>query len=312
MAEIAPAFNSTTEAGTGYKNFLARIQPTTKPAIAAMQALGLYTKENGSAFFDATGKYVGNREAAELLKNATKDLTAEQRAQMLQTIFGNDAMGAAVKLSMDGAAGYDAMASKIDKATGVQGAAATMQDGYNTALKNFGGSIETLQITIGSAFLPVLTDLFNNVLSPAVNTFTDLTAALSGDDDAFNKLSPTMQSIASGLQVIVGVVQDLTGEGGGIVVFADDIREMTGIDITPLTTATGSLSDVWTNTLQPAIQTVGDYFTTNIKPVLDNLATALFPLLGAAIQVLSGFWTDVLQPALKTAWDAFNTLILPV
>jgi hypothetical protein len=38
----------------------------------------------------------------------------------LQTIFGNDAMGAAIALASSGADGYDAFAKKMAQANGVQ------------------------------------------------------------------------------------------------------------------------------------------------------------------------------------------------
>lgn len=280
MAEIAPAFNSTEEAGTSYKNFLTRLQPTTKPAIAAMQALGLYTEENGSAFFDATGKYVGNREAARLLHDATKDLTDQQRALMLQTIFGNDAMGAANKLAHDGIAGYDAMSASVDNASGVMASATTMQGGFNTAMTNFKGSVEALQITIGSYLLPVLTDLFNNYLAPGINIMTDLAGALGGDQEALNNLSPPLQAVVTWLE-------SLWANSGGV-------------------------SDLWTNTFQPAITAVGDYFDTTLAPILNDLATAVMPALGASVDIVAGFWSDVLWPALHTFWDLLNATVIPI
>lgn len=268
MAEIAPAFNSTEEAGTSFKNLLARLQPTTKAQTGAMQALGLYTEETGSAFFDAKGNFVGVREASELLQEATKHLTAEQRASLLQTIFGNDAMGAAVRLAETGAEGYDAMAAKMDKASGVAATAAERQKTWGTAVKNAQGSIEALQITIGSALLPVLTTLFNDYLTPGINVLTDLSGALTGDADAFGRLSPLLQDVVTWVGTLMS--------------------------------GTGGLSDLWNTTLLPAARSVGDYFSTTIMPILSDLGTALFPLLNAAVDVAAGFWSDVLWPALQT------------
>lgn len=280
LAELSPRFASSSEAGTSFKNFLVRLQPTTKPAIAAMKGLGLYTDEAGSAFFDANGKFVGVAKASQLLHDKLEGLTDAQRVSLLQTMFGNDAMNAAAAFAESGAKGFDDMAASMAKANGVQANAATMQQGYNVALDNFHGSIEALQITIGSVFLPVLTELFNNFLAPGINTLTDLASALSGDSDAFANLSPILQ----------GVV----GWFGG------------------LSSGTGSLSDLWTNTLLPAITAAGEYFDQSIAPILSDIGAVVLPLLSAAVQVAGGLWTDILVPALKFAWDAFNTLVLPI
>ena len=59
LAALAPRFESSSVAGNSLKNMIARLQPTTDPATAAMAGLGLYTQETGSAFYDAQGNFVG-------------------------------------------------------------------------------------------------------------------------------------------------------------------------------------------------------------------------------------------------------------
>ena len=195
MGLISPSFDSAATAGTSYKNFLARLQPTTKSATEAFERLHLITANGKSVFYDASGAFVGNRQAAELLKNALSGLSDAERSAALQAMFGNDAMGAAAALAANGAAGYDKFADAMAKASGVEATAATVQQGFNIALDNFHGSIEALQIVVGTALLPALTLLFNGVLSPAINTVTTLAQALIGSSDAFARLPPVLQSV---------------------------------------------------------------------------------------------------------------------
>lgn len=211
---IAPAFSSAEQAGTGFNVFLKELQPNTEPARAAFAELNLLTEEGNSVFFDAQGRFIGVAAAAEVLKDATTGLTDAKKAELLQTIFGIDGMVAANTLIQAGAEGYDILAQKIDQASGVQAAAAARQAGYNTAMDNFKGSIEALQITIGSKALPLLTDLFNNVLAPAVNTVTTLTDALSGNQEAFADLSPTLQEVVKGGQYLAQIVGEATAAFG--------------------------------------------------------------------------------------------------
>jgi TP901 family phage tail tape measure protein len=208
MGMISGRFGSAAEAGTSYKNFLARLIPTTKSAKDAMENLGLLTAQGASKFFDATGAFVGNAQAAELLKNALAPLSNAQRLHALQVVFGNDAMGAAMALADGGAEAYEAFAQKMVQASGVQAAAAAKQEGFNAALVNFQGSVEALQITIGTLFLPLLTTLFNTVLSPAVNTVSSLTDALFGNQAAFASLSPTLQGVVLTLQYLAQVASE--------------------------------------------------------------------------------------------------------
>ena len=144
MGLISPGFQSAATAGTSYKNFLTRLIPQTSDATGWMQKLGLYTSETGSKFFDATGAFVGNREAANLLSHAFTGLSDAERSEAAAMIFGNDAKDAAIALAANGAAGYDKFADAMSKASGVQATAQTVQQGFNIALDNFHGSIEAL------------------------------------------------------------------------------------------------------------------------------------------------------------------------
>lgn len=247
LAQLAPSFSSSSDAGTSFKTFLARLQPSTQPAIDAMNELGLVTfnaqkamealptlnldpsrqsveemmqavfdlgisngmtaKEanalvssfNTSVFYDAQGNFVGMAEASRLLQNATSDLSEAQRIQALQAIFGQDAIRTAAVFAEQGATGFSNMTSALEKQNSVQEMAAQKQAGYNTALDNAKGSVEALQITIGSALLPVLTDLLNNVIAPGINVLTDLAGALSGDQEAFDRLTPPVREVANAI-----------------------------------------------------------------------------------------------------------------
>jgi TP901 family phage tail tape measure protein len=103
LAELAPRFSSANTAGSSLRNMMVRLQPTTKSATAAMEALGLITADGSNKFFDAQGKFVGVAKASDLLKNALVGMTDADRTMALQTVFGNDAMNAAAALADMGA-----------------------------------------------------------------------------------------------------------------------------------------------------------------------------------------------------------------
>lgn len=277
MGLISPSFGSAAEAGTSYKNMLVRLQPSTKPAIAAMEELGLFTKEAGSAFFDATGTFVGNQQAAELLQNALSGLSDAERLSALQTIFGNDAMGAAVALANAGGEGYAAFAASMQQANGVQAQAAMTQQGYNIALDGMKGSFEALQITLGSALLPLLTDLFNNVLSPGIDVLSTLTSAVIGDTAAFNELSPALQTVATTL----GLVGQYIGEAMGSF-------ETDGFSAAIATFAAG-LSEIspMAGQLVGALAPLGDLIQGNLIPILVGVATVVGGVAVAAFVALT-------------------------
>lgn len=219
---IAPAFSSAEQAGTGFNVFLKQLQPSTKPATEAFAELNLLTEEGNSVFFDAQGRFIGVAAAAEVLKDATTGLTDAKKAELLQTIFGIDGMVAANTLIQAGAEGYDILAQKIDQASGVQAAAAAKQAGYNTAMDNFKGSIEALQITGGTILLPFLTDLLNNVLAPGVNTVTNFVDALSKGAtpaqalrDALKPVVDSVNSVLPGFAAFTHLLKTGSASAGG-------------------------------------------------------------------------------------------------
>lgn len=292
LAQLAPSFSSSADAGTSFKTFLARLQPTTTPAIAAMEGLGLYTDEAGSAFYDASGKFIGMEKASALLKGSLEGLTDAQRASILQTIFGQDAIRTAAVFAEQGAAGFDNMATAMAKQNDVAEMAKQKQAGFNTALDNAKGSFEALQITIGTAVLPVLTNLLNNVVAPGINIITDLADAGQVSASTFANLSPTMQTIAGVMQSAFGtistavdtihtfierVIKDVAIWQSGVVGLPTILQsfgistETAGLINNVLTTLSEgftTIAEVWTNTLQPALASVGQWLGVQIPVVI--------------------------------------------
>lgn len=207
MALIAPGFSSAADAGTSLKTMIARLQPTTAPAIAAMEDLGLYTKEAGSVFYDAQGNFIGMQAAAEKLHTATAGLSDAQKVMALQTIFGSDAIRAAAAIADAGGAGFEAMGASMAAAGTAAETAAIQNQGFNFAMESLKGSIETVQIVIGSMLLPVLTSLINTYLIPGVNVVMQFAQALGGNGDALAALSPQIQLAVAGVQSFLVAAQ---------------------------------------------------------------------------------------------------------
>lgn len=207
LAEISPSFSGASDAGTSFKTFLQRLQPTTKPAVAAMKDLGLFTDKTGSAFYDAQGNFVGMEKATALLQAATSGLTQSQKSLAFQTIFGTDAIRTAAILSEKGAAGYADMGKQMDAAGSVASQAAARQQGLNTAWENAQGSVEALQLTVGAALIPMLTDLLNNTIAPGINTVTTWASAILSSVDPMAALGASIETAVPGFLAFASGVQ---------------------------------------------------------------------------------------------------------
>lgn len=256
MGAIASAFESSSEAGTSFKNFLTRLNPSTKAAQEAMQKLGLfsmdttkmmtfltdqgvkplgtdlgtlteqvakYLKESqglskaeiaksitenfgSSAFYDAKGNLKDMTEISGILGDSLKKLTNQQKGQALQQIFGNDAMVAAVKLADLGTAGMTEFAAKMAKANGVQKQYDAAMKGATFASDNFDGTLEAIQITLGTYILPYI-EQFYTWLNKVASSF------LTMFDDKKTLADIIPPGVVDVLQPLVDMFEDVKKEG---------------------------------------------------------------------------------------------------
>ncbi len=202
LALIAPGFSSASDAGTSMKTMLARLQPTTDKAAAAMKDLGLLTGEGLSKFYDSEGAFIGMEQAAGLLQTSLKKLSPAQKEMALNTIFGTDAIRAAAFLADAGSEGYARMAEQMTKVGSVAQQAAARQQGFNVALDNVMGSLEAFQLTVGGALLPGLTALLG-LLAGGINTLTAYAAATAAGDTALAHAADLIMTI--GIPALYGL-----------------------------------------------------------------------------------------------------------
>lgn len=284
MALLAPGFSSAADAGTSFKTFLSRLIPTTNPAKEAMAKLGLYTAETGSAFYDAQGNFIGMEAAAGLLQEKTAGLSEEQRLLAFNTIFGADAIRAAAGIATAGAEGFNAMGVSMAAAGTAASTAAIQNQGFNFAMDSLKGTIETVQIQLGSYLLPFLTQL--------ATTASTVINAVMGNSEAFAALSPQLQAVVTWVQGLVPLAQQL-----GAVIAAN-----------------------W----QPILAAVGAVISAVVIPALVSFAVAIAPVVAAVgLAIAIGYalytaWTSNFMGiqgivfAALTAIQAFITSVLSV
>ena len=158
MAATSANFTGGAQAGTGLRNFLLRLAPTTKTAKEEMERLGLITDEAGNRFFDAEGNTRSLAEISGVLQDALINLSDEQRSTALRIVFGNDAMGAAIGLSRVGAEGFNELAARMAQVDAGEQVARRV-DNLNSAFEIMRSVIENVGIRIGDRFLPLIREL---------------------------------------------------------------------------------------------------------------------------------------------------------
>lgn len=176
IAEMGNAGIKGQDAGTSLKTMLLDLTPNTKQAAAEMKALGIVTADGANRFFDAEGHAKGLADISQVLQDATKNLTDQQRLQALQTIFGTDAIRASSVMAKDGAAGFDELAASMSKVT-AESVAAERLNNLKGDIEQLKGSVETASITLGETFQPQLratvqgVTSFVNELIPFIETY---------------------------------------------------------------------------------------------------------------------------------------------
>jgi TP901 family phage tail tape measure protein len=176
------------DAGTSFKTMLASLTPNSEAAANAMERYNIHA-------FDAQGNFVGMTALAGQLRSGLKDLTDEQRAMALETIFGSDAVRAAAIIYDNGADGIAKWISQVDDSGFAAETAKTKLDNLKGDLEELGGAFETALIGTGDGSQGVLRSLTQGA--------TDLI-------NAYNDLPPSAQGAAT------AVLASAAGIGGSI------------------------------------------------------------------------------------------------
>lgn len=128
------------DAGTSFKTMLAALTPNSDKARKAMEQYNIQA-------FDAQGNFVGMTELAAQLQAGLGDLTDEQRAMALETIFGSDAVRAASIIYDNGADGISNWIAQVDDAGFAAETAAIKMDNLKGDLDTLRGAFETAFIS---------------------------------------------------------------------------------------------------------------------------------------------------------------------
>lgn len=154
LAAFANAGIEGSDAGTSLKTMLSRLQPATAKAKDYMDRYGL-------SFVKANGEFKSAVEIAESLNKGLGELSASERSQALNVLFGSDARRAATILTKEGA---DGLRDYI-KATSDQGAAEEMaqanMEGTAGAIERLKGAWETAKLEFGKEIAPVAADFLD-------------------------------------------------------------------------------------------------------------------------------------------------------
>jgi len=214
IAALAPNFASGATAGTAVKNLLLRLAPVAQRAKDTMAELGFVTEDGTNLFFDEHGAMKGMADISQILQDKLGGLSTQQRNLALKTIFGNDAMGAAIGLMNMGAesgegaaAAFAALQEQMGKTDAAE-SAATKMDTVSGALEILQGVIDTIKLRIGQGFLPILREMIGRL-----QTFVDSVGppVLAFFEKVSDFVSVFARAVADGVNPLDAMAQGLDG-----------------------------------------------------------------------------------------------------
>jgi TP901 family phage tail tape measure protein len=190
------------DAGTALKNTMMALQKPTDQAAKLMESLGVNV-------YDSQGNMKPFNQIIGIFNEKMFGMTQEQKNAALGTIFLSDGMKAMIPLLNEGQAAFEARTKAVNESGKAQELANAQTEGFKGAQAALANAVETLQLAIGMKLLPVLTELFTNVLAPAVNTLMQVTDAFFAAGGGADLL----------VQTVSGFFEMMTGGGGDVDMF---------------------------------------------------------------------------------------------
>lgn len=210
---VKPLGNSMGDLWGQLYNVWAQSHETEAASDTAAKKFNEWARETGvmtNAFFDSEGQMKSMNEISMLLNDSLKDLSEEEKNKALSTIFGTDAMRAAVGIAEQGEIAYtdqataakelgvsfeslngvidggitkfEALQVQIQNTDAAESAKVRM-DNFKGSLEILQGVIDTVALQIGFAFLPMLKELADRASelisqhAPAIIAFFESFAA---------------------------------------------------------------------------------------------------------------------------------------
>lgn len=182
-------------AGTSLRGVLLSLTPTSARAKEAMKDLGLITADGANQFYDLHGNLKPIPEVMQLLGNATKDLSEQEKVAAFNAIFQRRAMNAALILAEQGEQGFRNYADAIGELSAADIAATKLDNlsGDVTILKN---SLNALLIRAGQPFQDMMRDW--------VQGLTDLVQKISELDPEILRLVMQILGIGGATLIAMG------------------------------------------------------------------------------------------------------------
>lgn len=273
------------QAGTSLRSMLVNLAKPSKEANKIIKSLGL-------EFFNANGEMKSLADVSEELKVGMADLTDQQRAAALSTLFGNEALTAATVLYGEGADGINKWLKEIESGATAAEVGAKRNDNLKGSLEALKGSAETALIAFGLGLTPALKDFALGMAGGVSAAIPFLTMLGQGLGKALMAGAGVIQQfggyVAGVATAIVGAFQKLQAGEITLASFIGGVKSL-------ITTVLGDIGTLLSN--------VAGFLAPFLTKIGDGIRLAL-PVIGAELlklgQAFGGWITGTAIPYLQT------------
>jgi len=287
------------EAGTALKSMMTNMMRQTDAVKEAWNELGV-------SMYDAEGQLRALPDVIADLNVAMAGLTEEQRNQYIQTLAGTYGMKALNTFLAEGKSGWDEMSEAIANAATAQETAGARTQGFQAAMEQLQGTIETLMIQVG-------TPLIENFLTPGVQLLTEWIGKLTELAPTADQVRGALESLKTGVAGFVTELQEFLADPLGFLrerwpEWQTTIQEAIGNAIGAAaewlrTSAAPYALQLWEG-LKAWVQQAFGQFTTNAASLGGDLGTSLGTALRAAISWMS----NNVVPLAQELWQQLQAL----
>jgi TP901 family phage tail tape measure protein len=292
------------DAGTALKNAIVRLQNPTKEAAGVMESLGINV-------YDAQGNMKPMSEIIGIFNKQMSGMTQEQKNAVLGTVFLSDGMKAMIPLLDEGSAKFDERRTAVSEAGSAQALAAAQTEGFAGAQAALTNSLETLQLVIGTALLPILTQLLQGAIIPAVSAVLTFAQAFLGAEDKVGFLADAVSQFIPGIENLFPVLQTLGQMFQAGFAAAQSVVSAAGQVIMAVFAEVGKFIDAHSEEISAIFQMAWATIQMVIRTAIMFIERVIAPALRDIAQWISDHSAEI-QAIFTFVWNVIRTVIQTV
>jgi TP901 family phage tail tape measure protein len=199
LEELSASIGIMTNAGMGGEQAGTTLRAALLGLLDPSEENSKLMQKMGVAITDAKGNFVGLSELVQNLSDSMKGQTETQKAATLSALVGTEAVSGMLSLMSAGPSTIDQMTQSLQESAGASAEAAKiMKENLNGSVDELLGSLESLGISVGQEFLPLLTD-FAKAATEVVGGLDEMELSNIKGAIAFGGTTAAVALLASGI-----------------------------------------------------------------------------------------------------------------